>query len=384
MPRMARTTSGRTEVARGRAAARLGAGGARRARRGFLLLAGGFSFGIAAAPVHAQVGGVIVRDEVPVSGATVVLWVSNREVARVVTSSDGRFHFPLESAREASALAVRRLGYSPRTLSVRSGDDGLRVKLSPLVETLPAQVVHALNDGGCRSRSATQDRGYWNRIRGDYATAPTNVGVATLRTRIQRDVTAEDIGVFDDGNEPPTYHGVTGISQQDHYDAMRHHGLAWRGAPPRAGQPLMNPAFFHWIYAPLHSTHVDYFLSDDFVRGHTFRRAVASDSSVTLTFCPVGRERPDIAGRIEISASGDVRSIAWRFLTPKPHEDAGGEVIVVPPGQGPIRRLIPARSVYWRRLAGRSDRYYHETWLFRAWNWSHTGAMPDVSLGDGR
>ena len=79
---------------------------------------------------------------------------------------------------------------------------------------------------------------------------------------------------------------------------------------------------------------------------------------------------------MELAPDGSLTRIQWQFVTPKPHEGAGGEVTLVPPGTASIRRLVPSRSVYWRRLSDRSDRYYQDAAIYRGWYWSTTAAIP--------
>jgi hypothetical protein len=91
-----------------------------------------------------------------------------------------------------------------------------------------------------------------------------------------------------------------------------------------------------------------------------------------------------LEGTFEVAADTTLLGVDWRFVTPKLDEDAGGTASFVPPDATPAV-LTPARSVYWRRLGGRRDRYYQEAAVYRAWAYSVGDMWPDLPApsGDG-
>ena len=143
-------------------------------------------------------------------------------------------------------------------------------------------------------------------------------------------------------------------------------GYAVRRVLPKPGQELIQPAYLHWWYTPVHRELVEHLVEDGFARAHVFT-TVASAGTRSLVFCPRDRKRPGLEGVAEVDDAGALQRIAWRWRTPKPDEDAGAELLFVPPARADTRRLVPARIVYWRRLAGRKDRYYQEVMINRAW-----------------
>lgn len=64
----------------------------------------------------------------------------------------------------------------------------------------------------------------------------------------------------------------------------------------------------------------------------------------------------------------------WRFPTPAPDEDAGGEAVYEPPDDALGRALLVRESLFWRRTNG--GRYYFEAKTFTGWRRSHTPPRP--------
>ena len=89
----------------------------------------------------------------------------------------------------------------------------------------------------------------------------------------------------------------------------------------------------------------------------------------TLAFCPRDAKRPGLEGTVELDDASAIARIAWRWRTPKPDEDAGAELLLIPPGRSRARRLVPARSVYWRRLGGKRDRYFQDVMVTSSWSY---------------
>lgn len=88
----------------------------------------------------------------------------------------------------------------------------------------------------------------------------------------------------------------------------------------------------------------------------------------TVAFCPRGGDRT-VQGTLTIGADTTLVAATWRFQTPRPREDAGGELTFLPfePGEdGSPPDLLPARSVFWRKQMGR-DVYFHRSMIYTRW-----------------
>ena len=336
----------------------------------------------------AQVAGQVRSPSGPLPQATVVLWDGTRELARITTDSGGRFRFAGAVAASASGLVVRRLVYAPRTIGVRPGDEALRLTLAPLTQSLPAAVVTATRRQ-CPFREDPAARAWWNAVRAGYAVAPPAVGQLAIMTWRRSDVPATEVAEIDEERIGPGAHGVTGRARLDYDASVAAHGYADRRAVSQAGTTVLDEAYFAWWYPPLHREMVEEFVGARFGRHHVFRFMPAASgldgsdtgkSPARLLFCPRDRAVPALEGAMEIASDSSISQIQWSFVTPKPREDAGGEVVLVPPGPGPGRRVVPARGAYWRRLAGRTDRYFQDVAIYRGWYWGTTDSIPNVPV----
>jgi hypothetical protein len=130
---------------------------------------------------------------------------------------------------------------------------------------------------------------------------------------------------------------------------------------------LIYPQYLQWWYAPLHRELVEHFVEDGFARSHAFSFVTSSDGR-TLAFCPREAKRPGLEGTAELDDAGAIARLAWRWRTPKPDENAGAELLLIPPGRAQARRLVPARSVYWRRLGGKRERYFQDVMVTSSWS----------------
>jgi hypothetical protein len=322
-----------------------------------------------ARPAAAQVAGTVVASGAPLPRVVVSLWAESREVARDTTDADGRFAFDSDVAREATSLALRRLGYVARTLSVRPGDVALRPAMVQVAQPLPAAVVAATKGRSCSRKDDPKARALWDSVRATYATAPRGMSVyATLAEWTQQDVSAEEVGERVGMARGPGAWGSFPAMMRERWAWIARGSYAWRRELPKPGQELVYPEYLHWWYEPLHRELVEHFVEDGFVRAHAFAMA-SPPGARTLAFCPRDAKRPGLEGTVELDDANAIARIAWRWRTPKPDEDAGAELLLMPPGRSRARRLVPARSVYWRRLGGRRDRYFQDVMVTSSWSY---------------
>lgn len=332
---------------------------------------------LTARTVAAQVAGTVqASGGTPLPRVVVSLWSASRELARDITDATGRFSFDSATSVGASGIALRRLGYIARTAGVRAGDDALRLTMTQVAQSLPATVVAASRGRSCVRRDAPEARALWDSVRATYATAPRGMAVsATLSEWTRRDVSADEVGEVTERQHGPGAWGVSRKMMGEWWALLARDGYAWRRALPRAGEELIEPQYLHWTYLPLHRELVEHFVEDGFARMHAFA-IVASSGARTLAFCPRDARRPGLEGTLELDEAGAIARIAWRWRTRKPDEDAGAELLLVPPGRAESRRLVPARTVYWRRLAGRRDRYFQDAMVTRAWYYAPGDGAP--------
>lgn len=321
-----------------------------------------------AQPLGAQVASTVVTGAAPLPRVVVSLWNASREVARDTTDASGRFGFAASVAHDASGLALRRLGFVARTLSVRPGDVALRPAMVQVAQPLPAAVVAATKERPCARKDDPAARALWNATRSTYAVSPHGMSVlADVAEHARHDVDASAVGDAGDGRRTPYVWRTYTVAMRQYWDALARDGYAVRRALPKPGQELIRPEYLHWWYAPVHRELVEHLVEDGFARAHVFAPVASSVSTRSLAFCPRDTKRPGLEGVAELDDAGALQRITWRWRTPKPDEDAGAELLFVPPARADARRLVPARIVYWRHLAGRKDRYYQEVMINRAW-----------------
>jgi hypothetical protein len=324
---------------------------------------------------RAQVAGTVLASGAPLPRVVVSLWSANQERARDTTDAEGRFGFDEQVSTGVSGLALRRLGYVARTFSARPGDVGLRITMAQVAQPLPATVVAATKRRSCVRKDDPSARALWDSVRATYATAPRGMGQgARLTAWVHQDVDAFQVGEFD---ERPRYTGapghdagwfVTRDGMRPKWESLARNGYAARRTLPRPGEELLEPEYLHWWYAPLHRELVEHFVEREFTDAHAFTFAsTMAGAPRTLTFCVRDARRPGLHGTIDLDSAEAVVRIAWRWLTPKPDEDAGAELLFAPPTRTGVRRLVPVRGVYWRRLAGRGDRYFQDGFIATGW-----------------
>jgi hypothetical protein len=87
-----------------------------------------------------------------------------------------------------------------------------------------------------------------------------------------------------------------------------------------------------------------------------------------------------MAGEMRIDSTYGFVRAAWEFLTPRPREDAGGEIVFL---AGTRSALLPLVSYFWRRLnrnEGEEAVYYREGFLGDQWTinlGAHSAATTD-------
>lgn len=334
-----------------------------------------------ARPLLGQVAGRVVGSgDAPIPGAIVTLWRGSREVARALASERGAFHFDSLTSATATGLVVRRIGFSPRSLALFPAADGeprteLLVELTPLLATLPEVVVREAR-AVCPAREDPAARRLWEALRARYRLHPRSVGQHSEMMYALEDVSGSAVGEIDETRLRWGRYEVTAAGRLGMYAGLDS-GYASRLPPPTPGQPLLRPQFLHWWYAPLHREAAEHFLEAAFGAHHDLSLRPQSGGAVRLVYCGRGKG-PRLEGTMTVQADTTLEAASWRFVTPTPREDAGGEVVFAPPAGAPPYALAAARGAYWRRMGGRSDRYVQEVAVYRTWLWGSSSPRCDT------
>ena len=130
---------------------------------------------------------------------------------------------------------------------------------------------------------------------------------------------------------------------------------------------LYQPDYFHWYYARLDGLLVDHWLDDAFAANNDLAIEAHSGGYV-ITFCGRDHGRPWIEGVIDITEDSLLTHIAFRYFTPEPRENAAAEMwFGTDSGNvGATRRLLPVRSIFYRRGSPESV-WFQEAWINLTW-----------------
>ena len=291
----------------------------------------------------------------PLPGALVEVWSTNARLAVQVTNQAGQFVFPSEVTIAASLLTVRRIGYQPKRVELPHA--------SPLVITLNPFVVQLSAITGavappCPNTEDRDARALWEAARHQYRAFDPGAGAWAQIQMVRARVPKRDLGVVDTSQAVPGEVAVGPDYFRTHSDRAATTGYAI----PYQG--LSQGRFDHWEYPWLDSFFAGHFLDSTFGRLH--RLSFESREHRILRFCPRDHKRPEIQGTIEFGADSAPSRATWIFLTQKPEEEAGGEVLFArPEPEVEVPVIFPLVGLFWRKLV---FDYFQEWMEFLAWD----------------
>lgn len=357
------------------------------AARWLLTLSLAFATLVGTAPLAAQVQGTVMGSQgEPLEGVAVELRDARARIAVTRTDASGLFSFPSEHSAAARILVLSRVGYRTLSFPVSAAAAAPRYRMESLPVSLPELTVLAVRDA-CPNRDQGKARQLWHAVRRRYDTTSTRRGVAFWALTAGEVLSPDRVGEVDESRlelastqsdqsgsgtlllPPPPYYADVDLS-------IREHGYAVRVSPERV---VHYPDFFHWVYPALGSRHSTHFLSEAFGSLHSLSLVAETDDSYVLAFCPHSHRQPAIEGTLTLARDSTLRSAAWSFHTPKPREEAGGEVVFAPwdAPAGRLPHLLPARSIFWRRQAGRKS-FYQRPAVFLCWVVSPDALAPEL------
>lgn len=339
-----------------------------------------------ATPAVAQVRGTVTDPHgEPLRDVSVEAWNGRVSLGAVASDSTGRFSFSLAQSASARRLILKRLGYRAVGVDLSTPDTVLQLRMEPLPVELPE--LRALAPGDpCPNREEPEARRLWMAAQDRYDTTSARRGMAARLLRTRETVVPDRVGLVDETRQVPAdWRHRAGWWPEAHAPygevnaVIARHGYALRIGPERPGVP--GEDYFGWIYPALEAGHAHHFVSAEFAGRHSLSIASATDDGYVITFCPLEKRRPRIEGTLVIGRDTTLLSASWSFRTPKPREEAGGEVIFLPwrdsPGGPP--HLLAARGAYWRRLGGRTL-FYQRSEVFLGWEVAAGTEMPDLPV----
>jgi hypothetical protein len=301
----------------------------------------------------------------PISAVLVELRSSTRRIVHTNTDETGSFSLRLKEIPDSAVLVFTRLGYSPKIVHgplptfVQSSLDPLPIDL-PAITVLTAKRL-------CPNKDEQLARNIWSRAKSFYSRTPAQVGRAVKFLRTSSSVAASEVGNVDETHLEETWSGRSGQHQDPDILAVS------EGYGRRINVPAGN--YNNWLYPALESWDAHHFASEAFGSLHNLSIATTGGGETLIAFCSKDRGKARIEGSLLISHDTTFANASWRFSTPKPDEQAGGEVIFAPPSVEGY--LLPARGVFWRQLSGR--KLFHQTAsVFLEWHFGADSAIPDV------
>jgi hypothetical protein len=307
---------------------------------------------------------VVGGDGAPIASAAVEVWSGTRRVLTLSTRENGIAIAQRKKLPSLTSVFARAIGYQPASVPVGRRDT-VEVRLEQAVPRIPDLVVEALPRYDCRA-DESEARGVWQAAIMRYTLLPTERRYWAVGRG------AQETAILSKVSKPETWDttrwGVSGQVREQTSQFIRDSGYAIRMTPGRrsgiAGAAEPGP----WWYPKLHTWNTDHFARPEFGALNALYVVSAGPTGWTIGFCSNRPKRPGIAGQMRIDSTYRFVRAEWEFQTPKPREDAGGEIVFL---AGTRAALLPLESYFWRRLddAGREDaRYRRET--FRGDQWT--------------
>ena len=317
-------------------------------------------------PLAAQ--SVVVRvtaeDGTPIARAGVELWAKTRRVLSLVTREDGRATVAWKKAPALTSVSARAIGF--RAVSVpATGKDTVELRLATIVPRLPEIVVAAMPRYACREDERAA-RTVWRAAIERYALLPVERGYWASGRGARDTFMLSSAAAPDSGGA--TRWGVSGHARAQSVQFIRDSGYAIRMKPGRRSGIVGAADPGPWWYPKLHTWNSDHFAQPEFGALNALFIVSAGPTGWTIGYCSSRPKRPGIAGQMRIDSTYRFVRAEWEFQTPKPKEDAGGEIVFL---AGTRAALLPLESYFWRRLdeaASEDARYRRET--FRGHQWT--------------
>jgi len=309
--------------------------------------------------IIAQLRGEVVEPSgAPVEGALVELWSGTARLAGQITASEGAFSFPVHVVAPATSVLVRGVGYAPTRMRLGHAEN-IRITLLPIAT--PIRPLTVTGGTVCPRREDPTARGLWEALRDRYATVgPSKAYWSEMKVQAGR-MAAARLGEIDTLRLEP---GLIGGSRR--YYEIWHRRIADSGYA-RSYSGLRIPRYDLWEYAALESILARHFVDSLFGALHTL--SLEPERQGSIVFCPRDRTRPSVEGYLEVDADTLLTAATWRFRTPPPIEEAGGEVFFARPAlPDPPTPLFPTAGRFWRKLV---VDYYQEWREYRKWYTCH-------------
>ena len=329
----------------------------------------------AGAAVEYITGTVVTPTGDPVEGATVELWGASSRITARLTAEDGSFRFDADLAPRVQGFYVGRLGFRSLQIPFSQGQLDYRIELPEEAIALEGFVVEADADM-CFDDDDGDARRIWEVMGARYNNAVDTVGIATYLAKAEIVVPIGEIGPVELPEFAPSQRGSNSLLR-----------FSWRRYIDRDGyaRPVrrtdLEGSYDSWAYPPLEADFSPHFADELFGDLHRFQVENQDPSGYTLAFC--ARDRDDdeawLKGRLRIAADTTLQWAEWAFMTPEPHEGAGGRAIFPPLGVDRDHSfLLPSEGLSYRRR--KAQEFLQEYQRFEGWIVSAGDSVPFLPL----
>ena len=306
---------------------------------------------------------VVGSDGAPVPNAAVELWAGTRRVLTISTRETGIAIAQRKKLPSLTSVFARAIGYQPASVPV-GRKDSVEVRLEQAVPRIPDLVVEALPRYDCRA-DEPEARGVWQTATMRYTLLPTErrywaVGRGAQETAILTKVSTPE-------SWDTTRWGVSGQVRAQTSQFIRDSGYAIHRKPGTSSGLIATSGSGPWWYPQLHTWNADHFARPEFGQLNALYTISSGPTGWTIGFCTKRTTRPGIAGVMRIDSTYAFARAEWQFLTGKPKEDAGGEIVFL---TGTRSALLPLVSYFWKLAGGSEDDeplYYRESFMADQW-----------------
>ncbi len=312
------------------------------------------------AVARAQVRGQVIDTEgQPLPGVLVELWDTARRVGGDGTDASGYFEIPAPRASGPRVLFARGIGLDPLRRPLEPRDSVVILTMRPHALRLDPATVTA-GATLCPDSDDTRARALWQRAASHYDVSLSAYGVQSDVQLFAALVPPDSLGMVDTTRLEATFVG-------GRYTPLAF-ATRYRSAPNyyavRAG-PIHVRRYDRWNYQSLESSRAWHFADGFFAYLNRLSLEPEPSGDTAIAFCSVERDRPAIRGRLHLAPDSTLASVEWEFVTPPPHEEAGGRVVYAPADpRWSGQPLVPIAGLFWRRV---QKEMYQESMEYRQW-----------------
>ena len=303
------------------------------------------------------------EDRGPVTNAVVELWATTRRVLTVTVREDGIAIVQRKKLPKITSVSARAIGYVPASVPLTQ-QDTIEVVLAKAIPRIAEIVVEAPPRYPCREDDI-EARSVWTVATSRYNLLPNERRYWALGRGMEETALLTKMSTPESWDT--TRWGVSGQVRAETSQLIRKSGYAVRRVPGRSAGIVASADNGPWWYPKLQTWNADHFARPEFGELNVLYVISSGPTGWTIGFCPKDIKRPGIAGLMRIDSTYAFRRVEWQFQTPKPKEDAGGEIVFL---TGTTSALLPLVSYFWK-LAGKSEGdepyYYRESFMADQW-----------------